>query len=78
MIPPQLQGCTHMHRPISLLHVIRGEEVGYTGELVEETILKAVHGRRPHNGSLGEDGTHDPFSPALRQSAPMPNNAMSL
>lgn len=78
MVPLQLHGCTHMHRPVSLLHVIRGEEVGYAGELVEETILETEHGRRPHDGSLGEDGTHDPFSPALRRSALMPNNAMPL
>lgn len=56
---------TYMNRPVSLLHVISREDIGYTGQPVQETILESKHGSRPDNRCLREDAANNSFSLGL-------------
>lgn len=55
-----------MDGPEALLHVVGGEQVRHTGELVKEVVLETEHGRGANNGGLGVDGTSDLLTPGLR------------
>lgn len=55
-----------MHRPVPLLHVVCCEEIGDAGELQQQVVLEAEHGRRPDNGGFGEDVPRHLFAIALR------------
>ena len=54
-----------MDRPVSLLHVVRGEEVQYVGELEEKIVFEAKHWGRPDDGRLGKDTPGNLFSASL-------------
>lgn len=50
---------------VTLLHVIRGEEIGYTGKLVEKTIFESKHWGWPDNSCFGKDRTDNGLSSGL-------------
>lgn len=54
-----------MDGPEALLHVVGGEDVGETSELVKEVILAAEHRGRAHNGRLGVDFPDNFLAPSL-------------
>lgn len=53
---------------VTLLHVIRGEEIGYTSKLVEKTVFESKHWGRPDNSCFGKDGADNGFSTGLKLS----------
>lgn len=54
-----------MNRPEFLLHVVGGEEIGYSSEFVKQVILKSKQRCRAHNSSLREDLADNTLTPAL-------------
>ena len=53
-----------MHRAVPLLHTVRSH-MEHAGELQEQVILEAEHGRRPHKSCLREDAARDLFAATL-------------
>lgn len=45
---------TYVDWPESLFHIVGGENVGNTSELVQHAIFKSKHRRRSHDGGLRE------------------------
>ena len=56
---------TYVDRPEALLHVVGREEVGDTGQSVEQVVFESEHGRRTDNSSLGVDRANQFLSPSL-------------
>lgn len=58
-----------MNRPETLLHVVRGKEIGNAAKFVEEVIFEAEAGGRSDNGGFGVDITSHFLTPGLFLSA---------
>jgi hypothetical protein len=56
---------TYVNGPIALLHVVGGEEVGDTGELVEQVVLETEQGSRANNRSFRVDLTSNLLTQSL-------------
>lgn len=56
---------SYVNRPVALLHVVGGEEVGDTSKLVEKVVLETEHGRRTDDRGLRVDITSDLLTPSL-------------
>ena len=54
-----------MDGPKPFLHVISGEQIGHSGELMQQVILKAKQWRGSHDGSLRESISYDSLAPCL-------------
>lgn len=55
----------YVNRPETLLHVVGGEEIGYTGKFVEQVVFEAEHGSWSDDGRLGVDVANDFLTPSL-------------
>lgn len=62
-----MAGGTYVNGPEALAHVIRGEEVGYASELVEEVVLETEDGGWADDGGFGEDTTGYLFTTGLKR-----------
>jgi len=47
------------------MHVISGEKVGHTSELMQQAVFEAKQWCRSHDGSLREDISYDSLTPCL-------------
>lgn len=56
----------NVHGAEALRHVVGREEVGDAGELEEEAVFEAEHGRGAHDRGFGEDEACVFFGAALR------------
>ena len=62
---PEASRCTYVNRPESFPHMVAGEEVRDTGELVEELIFKAKEWCWSDDGCFGIDLASDLFGLTL-------------
>ncbi len=54
-----------MDGPVSLLHVVRGEEVHDVRQPKEQVVLEAEHRGGSNDSGLGEDASDDLFTTGL-------------
>jgi hypothetical protein len=54
-----------MDRPKPFMHMIGGEQIGYSGEFVQQAIFETKQWRRSYNGGLGEDISHNSLTSCL-------------
>ena len=54
-----------MNRPVSFLHVVSCEDIGYTSQPVQEVILESEHGSGSDNRRLWEDAANNSLSLGL-------------
>lgn len=54
-----------MNGPVTLLHVVGGENVAHLGQLVEQVVLETEHWCRSHDCGLGVDLADDLLTPCL-------------
>ncbi len=47
------------------MHVISGEQIGNSGELMQQAIFEAKQWCRSHDGRFGEDISYNSLSPCL-------------
>jgi hypothetical protein len=52
-------------RPKPFMHVVSGEQIGYSGKLMQQAIFEAKQWRGSHDGGLGEDISYDSLTPCL-------------
>jgi hypothetical protein len=51
--------------PVSLLHVVGGQEIGDASKFVKKVVLESEHWRRADNGSFRKDLTNNTLAPTL-------------
>jgi hypothetical protein len=51
--------------PKPFMHVISGEQIGYSGELMQQAIFEAKQWRGSHDGGLREDISYDSLTRCL-------------
>lgn len=54
-----------MDRPVTLLHVVGGENIGDTSQSVKQAVLESEHRCRSDNGGLWEDAANDSLATRL-------------
>lgn len=64
--PSNLRIQTYMNWPVALLHMVRSEDVGVSGKLVEKAILETKQWRRSHNCGLREYAAYNCLTSGLR------------
>lgn len=68
-----------MDWPVFLLHVVRCEQVRYTGQFVQQVVLKSEHRSRPHDSGLGENRSGKFLATSLMSpSATIPCSVLDL
>ena len=54
-----------MNRPVTLLHVVGGQNIAHLGQSVEQVVLETEHWRRSHDCGLGVDLADNLLTPSL-------------
>ena len=59
------EGCSYMDGPITLLHVVGSEEIGYASQPVEETVFETEDWSGSDDCCFGEDAADDFLASSL-------------